>query len=86
MEFICADKLRINPQDLCELEFYRIEYLLKNLEEKIDEEEKQYKKQQKDQDKQYQQQQTKMPSSKDYGGFKTPKIDIPKVNIPKIKI
>jgi len=90
IEFICAHKLHISPLDLRQLEFYEIEYLLKNFEEYIDEEEKAYKKQEKDQQKKYQQQQQKMPKfetpkmGSDFGGFKTPKIDIPKINVPKI--
>ena len=62
-----------------------MEYLLKNFEEYIDEENKAYKKQEKQQSKQYQQSAgtDKMPKM-DYGGFKTPKIDIPKIDIPKM--
>lgn len=73
-----------------QLAFYEIEYLLKNFEEYIDEEEKAYKKQQTQQtqqQKQYQQTQTKVQTPKigsDYGGFKIPKLAIPKINIPKV--
>lgn len=85
IEFICTHKLHINPLTLRDLEFYTVEYLLKNFEEYIDEEEKAYKNQEKSQQKQYQQQQMQQPKiDKNYGGFKTPKIDIPKINIPKI--
>jgi len=87
IEFICTYKLHISPLELRELEFYEIEYLLKNFEEYIDEEEKQYKKQEKE----YQKQSVSSNNNKSlgkqsYNGFKTPKIDIPKINIPKIKM
>ncbi len=85
IEFICTHKLHISPLHLRELEFYEIEYLLKNFEEYIDEEEKQHKKQEKTQaSQQSSYQQPKMPKAgNDYGGFKTPKIDIPKISVPK---
>jgi hypothetical protein len=67
--------------------------MLKNFEEALDEEEKQYKKTQKDYEKKYQ---TNTPSMKDYkppsigntnyGGFKTPKMDVPKISPPKFKV
>jgi len=84
IEFICTHKLHISPIELRQLEFYEIEYLLKNFEEYIDEENKAYKKQEKQQQREYQQSQpkTSMPKA-DFGGFKTPKVNIPKVNIPK---
>jgi len=62
------------------MEFYRIEYLLKNYEEALDEEEKQYKSKEKEYQKQYKQPSL---SSSNYGGFKTPKIEIPKITPPK---
>jgi len=71
------------------MEFYRIEYMLKNFEEALDEEEKQYKKQQKEYEKQYKTQTPKMSDYKtgntNYGGFKTPKIDLPKISPPKLR-
>ena len=85
IEFICTHKLHIDPIALRKLEFYEIEYLLKNFEEYIDEEEKAYKKQDREY-KKYQQPQSKLQMPKvpsAYGGFKTPKLDIPKINIPK---
>ena len=86
IEFICAYKLHINPLDLRELEFYEIEYLLKNFEEYIDEEEKQYKKQEKEYQKQYHQpSKSSIPKQQNYNGFKTPKVNLPNVNIPKLK-
>ena len=63
------------------MDFYRIEYMLKNFEDALDEEEKHYKKQEKEYEKQYKQQQ--IPQT-NYGGFKTPKIDLPKINVPKM--
>lgn len=60
--------------------------MLKNFEEYIDEEEKQYKKQEKQQMKEqqsYKQPKLPSPGKSDYGGFKTPKIDIPKIQVPK---
>ena len=55
--------------------------MLKNFEDALDEEEKHYKKQEKEYEKQYKQQQ--IPQT-NYGGFKTPKIDLPKINVPKM--
>lgn len=73
------------------MEFYRIEYILKNFEEALDEEDKQYKKQEKEQQKQYQKSTPKpykpqSSSGTNYGGFKTPKLDMPKIYTPKLKL
>jgi hypothetical protein len=71
------------------MEFYRIEYMLKNFEEALDEEDKHYKGEQKKQEKQYQksnQNYKQGSSSNNYGGFKTPKLDVPKITPPKFKI
>ena len=83
--------MHISPIELDQMEFYRIEYLLKNFEEALDEEEKQYKSKQKEYEKQYKQYSPstiKQPSfsGSDYGGFKVPKIEVPKITPPKIKI
>ena len=78
IEFIFAHKLHISPIDLQELEFYRIEYILKQYEEYVQKENDEYQKQQKDVDKQYKSQQI------NYGGFKAPKIEIPKISVPKV--
>lgn len=87
IEFICTYKLNISPLELDQMEFYRIEYLLKNYEAALDEEEKHYNKQKKEQEKQQYQKPKpsdyKMPSS--YGSFKVPKMDIPKMPTPKFK-
>ena len=56
------------------MEFYRIEYMIMNYEEFIEEENKQYKKSQKDND---------MSFSKQKSQFKVPKMEIPKMQIPK---
>ena len=63
-----------------------LEYLLEDLEEKIDEENKRYKKQEDDYKKQMQVSQPKMPKVGDtnFGGFKTPKMDMPKFNMPSM--
>jgi hypothetical protein len=79
----------LSPLDLDQMEFYRIEYMLKNFEEALDEEDKHYKGKQKEYEKQYQK---STPSQKDfkpstnYGGFKTPKLDVPKITPPKFKM
>lgn len=79
IEFICQYKLHLTPLDLDKMEFYRIEYMLKNFESALEEEDKQYKKQEKE----YKSQQPSIGAT-NYGGFKTPKMDIPKMNIPKM--
>jgi len=83
IEFLFAKNLNIHPLLLDEMEFYRIEYLLQNYEEFIKEENKQYKNQQKEQNKQMGSSKYSPPSI-NYGGFKTPKLNIPKMNIPKM--
>jgi len=56
--------------------------MLKNFENTLDEEDKQYKKQEKEYKQQYNVNQLK-PQKMDYGGFKTPKLDIPRMNFSK---
>ncbi len=69
------------------MEFYRVEYMLKNFEQALDEEDKHYKKQEKEyQAQQNQQSQSMKPGNTNYGGFKTPKIDVPKFNMPKFNV
>jgi len=69
------------------MEFYRIEYMLKNFEESLDEEEKQYKSKEKEYQKQYQSHNKDFKqASTNYGGFKTPKIDVPKIKAPKFNV
>jgi hypothetical protein len=81
IEFLCLYKLHLSPLDLDNMEFYRIEYMLKNFEEALDEEDKQYKKQEKDYKQQYSQNDFK--PNNNYGGFKTPKAEMPKMQMPK---
>lgn len=61
-----------------------VEYLLKDLEEKIEEENKRNRKQEADYKKQSSD--YKMPKVGDtnYGGFKTPKLSVPSMNMPRI--
>ena len=86
--FILADKLRISPIDADQLDFYWIEYLIEDLDDKIKEENKQHKKQEDDYKKQSSSQQHshKSPNigNTNYGGFQTPKIAIPKISIPRM--
>jgi len=79
VEFLFTKNLGISPLELDQLAFYRVEELMANYEEFVNEEEKQYKAQQKEQEKQQ-----KMHQPTDYRGFKIPKIEIPKINIPNI--
>ena len=72
--------MHLSPLELEQMEFYRVEYLLKNYEEALDEEEKHYKKQEKQQEMQFKKQQASTPS---YGGFKMPKVEMPSMNLPK---
>lgn len=67
-----SDKLNSPPSETDHLEFFWIEYLLEELEEKIDTENKQYKKQEASQKKEMKMSQPKL------GGFKIPKTPIPK--------
>ena len=80
IEFIFCHKLHVSPIDLQTLEFYRIQYLLKEFEEYVDRENKEYQKQNKEIEKQ--QKSMKAPTS-GFGGVSTPKFDIPKFDIPK---
>lgn len=91
IEFICTYKLNISPLELDRMEFYRIEYILKNFEEHLDEENKQYKSKQREYEKQYQQYKPstkdfKPPTGVNYGGFKVPKMDVPKIKAPKFNV
>ena len=64
------------PSELDRLEFYFIEYMIQDLEEKFEAENKHYKKEKVAQEKSMAKQ-SSMPNL-NYGGFKTPKIDMPK--------
>lgn len=76
IEFIYCHKLHISPIDLRELEFYTIEYILKQYEEYIDKENKEYEKQQKEMEKQQRSMSTP--------NFTLPKYEFPKFNMPDI--
>jgi hypothetical protein len=79
IEFIFAHKLHISPIDLQQLEFYRIQYILKEFEEYVKKENDEYEKQQKEAERKSK----TSSSSVNYGGFKVPKFDVPKFDIPK---
>jgi hypothetical protein len=77
----------MSPSETDATEFYLIEYMLQDLEEKITEENKRYKKQEEDSKKQ--QSSYKAPAAPkvgntNYGGFKTPKLAMPKISMPKL--
>jgi len=77
----------MSPAETDIAEFYMIEYLLQDLEEKITEENKRYKKQEEDYKKQsqsYKQPKTPNVGDTNYGGFKTPKLSVPKMTMPKL--
>lgn len=77
IEFIFTKNLNITPLELDQMEFYRVEYMLKNYEEFIEEENKQYKKQQKEGEMSFSK--NKSPS----GQFTPPKMSVPKMTVPK---
>ena len=71
----------VSPVDLREIEFYEIEYLLKEIEEHNEEEEKRAR----SQEKEYQKASKTMKPNigkTNYGGFQTPKMP----SLPKIKL
>jgi len=59
------------------MEFYRVEYMIMNYEEFIEEENKQMKKQEKDQQMSFSKNQPNQ------GQFKAPKMQAPKMQVPK---
>ena len=71
----------IPPSEVDRLEFFMVEYLLEDLEEKVSEENKAHKKEEKAYQKQAGSSNPKMPKvgSTNFGGFKTPKIPTPKI-------
>lgn len=85
--FITADQWGWTVSDTDSHEFYMLEFLLEELEEKVKEENKRAQQQEKEYKKQsssYSKQ--KLPKmdvpkfgSGNYGGFKTPKVNIPKI-------
>jgi len=77
IEFVFSFKLHIDPMALRQLEFYTIQYLLKEYEEHVEKENKEYEKQNNEIEKQ--QKQMKVSSQ----NFQTPNYNIPKYDIPK---
>jgi hypothetical protein len=78
IEFIFAKNLHITPSELDDMEFYRVEYMVMNYEEFIEEENKQMKKQEKDQNMSFKKNQ---PNTSQY---KMPKMQVPKMSVPKM--
>lgn len=79
VEFLFAFKLHVSPTELDNMEFYRIEYLLKEYEDYVNKENEEYEKQKADQQDQQQAQAYSMPkfdmpklSSYNMSGFKMP--------------
>jgi len=77
IEFIFAKNLHISPTELDKMEFYRVEYMIMNYEEFIEEENKAYKKQEKEQQVSF----SKNNASNQQ--FKTPQIKMPNLSVPK---
>ena len=63
--------------ELDEMEFYRVEYMIMNYEEFIEEENKQMKKHEKDQEMSFSKNQLGA------GKYKPPKMQVPKMQVPK---
>jgi hypothetical protein len=86
--FITADKWGWSIDKTDATEFYMLEYILEDLEEKISEENKRYKKQEDEYKKNQNYNQPKPPKvgQTDFGGFKTPKMNIPNMSPPGIKM
>jgi len=80
IEFIFAKNLHIIPSELDKMEFYRVEYMLKNYEDFIEEENKQNAKQNKEHEKQI------STSKVGHSNQKPPKMDVPKMTIPKMQM
>lgn len=78
IEFIFAHKLHIDPFCLRKLEYYSIVNLIKEYQEYVDQENKQYEKQQKEIDKTYK------PQSFNTNSFKVPDFKMPNIPTPKI--
>ena len=77
IEFICTYKLGVNLLVLDQLEFWRIEKLLQNYQESLEQEKRQNDKQQKEQDRQ-------AASSKSQStDFKMPKMAMPRMPMPR---
>jgi len=76
IEFVFAKNLNIVPSELDQMEFYRVEYMLQNYEEFIEEENKRNKDQESAQTK-------SMAQTKSSSMPKMPNMQVPKMNIPK---
>lgn len=74
IEYVCTTKLGTPLNVLDGLEFWRVEQLLANHQEAIDQERKQQEKQEKEQNRQAQ--------SSSVPGMKVPKMNIPNIKIP----
>lgn len=74
IEFIFAHKLNINPLILRDLEFYTIQNILKEYQDHIDKENKEYEKQRKDSEKQ----------QKTSSSYKMPEFKMPEFKMPKM--
>jgi hypothetical protein len=77
-------KMGISPLDLRQIEFYEVEYLIQELEQYTEEENKRNSKQESEYKKQSQSSYKNPAASSNYGGFKTPKMAVPKIPRPKI--
>ena len=82
IEFVFAKNTNIDPLILDQLEFYRVEYLIQNYEESIEEENKQYEKYKKENEASI----SKTKHSTDFKQMKMPKMEIPKINYPTPKL
>jgi hypothetical protein len=71
VEFLLAYKLHISPIELDSMDFYRIEYLLKEYEDYVNKENEEYEKQKSEQSEQQQAQ-----------SYSLPKYEMPKMALP----
>ena len=79
IEFICTTKLGVNLLVLDQLEFWRIEKLLQNYQESLEQEKRHHDKQQKEQDKQ-----AAASKTTSTGNLKMPKMEMPRLNMPRL--
>lgn len=80
IEFICTSKLGVNLLVLDQLEFWRIEKLLQNYQESLEQEKKHNERQQREQEKQTSVSSSSQPNM---GNMKIPKIAMPQMKMPK---
>ena len=81
LEMIFAKELHITPTELDQMEFYRIEYILRDYEEHVKEQNKAYEEQQKKQEKEFSKH---SPAKFSPTQMKPPKLEVPKFTIPKM--